>query len=304
MFVHCCVILAPDTTPNSLQMVPWPGLITTWRMGVWRTGEEDLPKIFVSPGNKRQCVTFRGDTPGHWRHCQNTAGTAGTLPARPEHCRHDRNTVGTTGTQPGLRHRVWDTIAVGKSSCSQDVVVLVEMPTGQPGRHRDNRVTVGITGSRSGKPGRRFAVGTAGSPSGQQERREAYSQDAVVLVEVPTGQPGRGRVSRVAVGMTGSRSGKPGRRFAVGTAGSPSGQQERREAYSQDAVVLVEVPTGQPGRGRVSRVAVGITGSRSGKPGRRFAVGSAGTPWSQPRCPRDRRNAADIAETQAVSDNY
>ena len=167
---------------------------------------------------------------------------------------------------------------MGKSSCSQDVVVLVEMPTGQPGRRRDSRVAVGITGSRSRKPGRRFAVGTAGSPSGQQERREAYSQDAVVLFEVPTGQPGRGRVSRVAVGITGSRSGKPGRRFAVGTAGSPSGQQERREAYSQDAVVLVEVPTGQPGRGRVSRVAVGITGSRSGKPGRRFAVGSAGTP--------------------------
>ena len=96
---------------------------------------------------------------------------------------------------------------MGKSSYSQDVVMLVEMPTGQPGRRRDNWVAVGITGSRSGKPGRRFAIGTTGSPSGQQGRREAYNQDAVVLVEMPTGQPGRGRVSRVAVGKTGSRSG-------------------------------------------------------------------------------------------------
>ena len=204
-----------------------------------------------------------------------TQSHAGTPPARPGHCRHGWDTAGTAETQSGLRHRVWDTIAVGKSSYSQDVVVLVEMPTGQPGRRRDNRVAVGIAGSRSGKPGRWFAVGTAGSPSGQQERREAYSQDAVVLVEVPTGQPGRGRVSRVAVGITGSRSRKPGRRFAVGTAGSPSGQQERREAYS--------VPTGQPGRGRVSRVAVGITGSRSSN-------WVAGSPSEQPGRRRVSRN--------------
>ena len=84
--------------------------------------------------------------------------------------------------------------------------MLVEMPTGQPGRGWDNRVAVGKTGSRSGKPGRRFAVGTTGSPSGQQGRREADSHDAVVLVEMPTGQQGRGRVSQVAVGKTGSRS--------------------------------------------------------------------------------------------------
>ena len=83
-----------------------------------------------------------------------------------------------------------------------------------------------------------------------------------MLVGMQTGQPGRGRVTRVAVGKTGSRSGKPGRRFAVGTTGSPSGQQGRRDTYSQDAVVLVEMPTGQPGRGRVTRVAVGKTGSR------------------------------------------
>ena len=96
---------------------------------------------------------------------------------------------------------------MGKSLYSQDAVVLVEMPTGQPGRRRDNRVTVGKTGSLSGKPDRRFAVRTTGSPSGQQGRREAYSQDAVVLVEMPTGQPGRPRDNRVTVGKTGSRSG-------------------------------------------------------------------------------------------------
>ena len=96
---------------------------------------------------------------------------------------------------------------MGKSSYSQDVVVLVEMPTGQPGRRRDNLVAVGITGSR-----RENRV--AGSSSEQPGRRRVSrdvekptAQDAVVLVEMPTGQPGRGRVSRVAVGKTGSRSG-------------------------------------------------------------------------------------------------
>ena len=34
------------------------------------------------------------------------------------------------------------------------------------------------------------------------------------------------------------------------------------------------------------------------------AVGSAGTPWSQPGRRRDNRDTADIPETQAVSDDY
>ena len=93
---------------------------------------------------------------------------------------------------------------MGKSSYSQDVMLVV-MPTGQPGRRRDNLVAVVITGSR-----RENRV--AGSPSDQPGRRRVNrdvetptAQDTVVLVEMQTGQPGRGRVTRVAVGKTGSR---------------------------------------------------------------------------------------------------
>ena len=93
---------------------------------------------------------------------------------------------------------------MGKSSYSQNVMLVV-MPTGQPGRRRDNLVAVVITGSR-----RENRV--AGSASDQPGRRRVnrdventYNQDTVVLVEMQTGQPGRGRVTRVAVGKTGSR---------------------------------------------------------------------------------------------------
>ena len=127
------------------------------------------------------------------------AGMIETLLAR-------RGTAGPARTQPGLRHRVWDTIAVGKPSHSQDAVVLVEMPTGQPGRRPAGRVAVGITGSPSGKPGRRrenrVAVGITGSPSGQQGRRDADGSAGS-----PSGWPGRRRDNRVAVGKTGSPSG-------------------------------------------------------------------------------------------------
>ena len=149
---------------------------------------------------------------------RDTAGTTGTLPARPGHCRHGRDTADTAGTQPGLRHRVWDTIVVGKSSYSQDVVVLVEMPTGQPGRCRDNLVAVVITGWR-----RENRV--AGSPSEQPGRRRVSRDVEKPTARMPLCWSRCRRVSQVAVGSAGSRSGKPGRgrddRVAVGSAGTP-----------------------------------------------------------------------------------
>ena len=148
MSVHCLCDLDLYEPPIHYKWCPWPVLITTWQTGVWRTGEEDLPKIFVSPGNKRQCVTFRGHTPrlcqcvwdtiahrdtagtagtlpARLEHCQhgwNTARTLpvclghkrtpGTLPARPEHCRHGRNTTGTTGTLPARPEHSQDSVIV------------------------------------------------------------------------------------------------------------------------------------------------------------------------------------------------
>ena len=105
---------------------------------------------------------------------------------------------------------------MGKSSYSQDVMLVV-MPTGQPGRRRDNLVAVVITGSR-----RENRV--AGSPSDQPGRRRV-SRD----VETPTARiqlcwSRCRRVSQVAVGSPGSRSGKRVRgdnRVTIGSAGTP-----------------------------------------------------------------------------------
>ena len=92
-----------------------------------------------------------------------------------------RDTAGTAGTQPGLRHRVWDTIAVGKPSHIQDAVVLVEMPTGQPGRRPAGRVAVGITGSPSRQQGRRDHSRDAEGTTGMQPTSPRHRQCQTII---------------------------------------------------------------------------------------------------------------------------
>ena len=87
---------------------------------------------------------------------------------------------------------------MGKSLYSQDVMLVV-MPTGQPGRHRDNLVAVVITGSRreTGSPVRRrtnrVAVGSAGTSRHLQPGYSCAGRDADGSDRSRSGHPGRGR---------------------------------------------------------------------------------------------------------------
>ena len=130
--------------------------------------------------------------------------TIGTLPARPRHCRHGRNTSRTPSSCLG--HDRGGKIVV-QPGCRC-----------QPGRRRDNLVAVVITGSR-----RENRV--AGSSSEQPGRRRVSRDVEKPTARMPLCLSGCRRVSQVAVGSPGSRSGKPGRgrdnRIAVGSAGTP-----------------------------------------------------------------------------------
>ena len=135
------------------------------------------------------------------------------------------------------------------------------------------------------------SVGTLPARPGALPARPEHSQDSVQLsARSRSGHPGQ------TVGKTGSRSGKPGRRFAVGTTGSPSGQsgtsrhlQPGCRCAGRDADGSARSRSGHPGRGRENRVAV-ITGSPSGQQGRRdHSRDAQGMEGMQPTSPRHRQ---------------